>query len=407
MNLHVDLETLQLIQGPGQRSAVAALRFKRGDAARLQVVFLENGVTPATIGDPNTLEIQIGIKPRNQFDRSYLAHSADWSMPSEGDDLPAYGCVLGFNTLQFDSALNVGSATAGELPEITLMGEITWREGAGEPTSTRTFLVVVENDVNRGTEGVPQSAEPAYPAAASIELVARRGAANGYAELDFSGTLPVNRLPESAELTSRKGVPHGYAELDALGLVPVFRLPSMPLMHGVQVTSHGVAIGQNTIAHGSATVVGALASGTGVSVGFGAATLGNAVAIGNSAMASYHGLAIGQDARTEGNNCIAIGYGVVTGDMLHGFGRVEIAPYGSTGPRLSGHVWGGANVMQFSVTDGHGFSPTALHGGAVFNHAPGTLPPGMMMFAYSAMAGGLTIYVNDAGTLKTTTLPMA
>lgn len=407
MNLHVDLETLQLIQGPGQRSAVAALRFKRGDAARLQVVFLENGVTPATIGDPNTLEIQIGIKPRNQFDRSYLAHSADWSMPSEGDDLPAYGCVLGFNTLQLDSALNVGSATAGELPEITLMGEITWREGAGEPTSTRTFLVVVENDVNRGTEGVPQSAEPAYPAAASIELVARRGAANGYAELDFSGTLPVNRLPESAELTSRKGVPHGYAELDALGLVPVFRLPSMPLMHGVQVTSHGVAIGQNTIAHGSATVVGALASGTGVSVGFGAATLGNAVAIGNSAMASYHGLAIGQDARTEGNNCIAIGYGVVTGDMLHGFGRVEIAPYGSTGPRLSGHVWGGANVMQFSVTDGHGFSPTALHGGAVFNHAPGTLPPGMMMFAYSAMAGGLTIYVNDAGTLKTTTLPMA
>ena len=37
------------------------------------------------------------------------------------------------------------------------MGEITWREGAGEPTSTRTFTVVVENDVNRGTEGVPTS----------------------------------------------------------------------------------------------------------------------------------------------------------------------------------------------------------------------------------------------------------
>jgi hypothetical protein len=218
--------------------------------------------------------------------------------------------------------------------------------------------------------------------------------------------LPVNRLPQSAELTSRKGAPHGYAELDAHGLVPAFRLPSMPSMHGVQVTIHGVAIGQNAVAHGAATVVGALASGSGVSIGFGAATLGDAVAIGNSAMASYHGLAIGQNARTEGNNCIAIGYGVVTGDMLHGFGRVEIAPYGSTGPRLSGHVWGGANVMQFSVTDGHGFSPTALHGGAVFNHAPGTLPPGMMMFAYSSMVGGLTIYVNDAGTLKTTTIPM-
>jgi hypothetical protein len=195
VKLHVDLETLQLIQGPGQRSAVASLRFKRGDSARLQVSFLENGVTPVTIGEPEELEIQIGIKPRNQFDRSYLAHSAEWSMPSEGDDSPAYGCVLGLNTLQLNSALNVGSATAEELPEITLMGEITWREGAGEPTSTRTFLVVVENDVNRGDEGVPVTAEPAYPAPALIELKSSKGAANGYAPLDASGKVPVVNLP--------------------------------------------------------------------------------------------------------------------------------------------------------------------------------------------------------------------
>ena len=49
VKLHVDLETLQLIQGPGQRSAVTSLRFKRGDAAKLQVVFLESGITPTTI----------------------------------------------------------------------------------------------------------------------------------------------------------------------------------------------------------------------------------------------------------------------------------------------------------------------------------------------------------------------
>jgi hypothetical protein len=195
VKLHVDLETLQLIQGPGQRSAVSSLRFKRGDSAKLQVVFLENGVTPATVGDPGSLEIQIGIKPRNQFDRSYLAHSADWSMPSEGDDTPAYECALGFNTLQLNSALNIGSATAEELPEVTLMGEITWREGAGEPTSTRTFLVVVENDVNRGDEGVPQSVEPAYPAATNIEIKTNKGVANGYAPLDGGGKVPVAHLP--------------------------------------------------------------------------------------------------------------------------------------------------------------------------------------------------------------------
>jgi hypothetical protein len=195
VKLHVDLETLQLIQGPGQRSAVSSLRFKRGDSARLHVVFLENGVTPVTIGDSGALEIQIGIKPRNQFDRSYLAHTADWSMPSEGDDTPAYGCSISFNTLQLNSALNVGSPTAEEIPEVTLMGEITWREGVGEPTSTRTFLVVVENDVNRGDEGVPQSAEPAYPATTNLELKINKGVANGYAPLDAGGKVPANHLP--------------------------------------------------------------------------------------------------------------------------------------------------------------------------------------------------------------------
>jgi hypothetical protein len=195
VKLHVDLETLQLIQGPGQRSAVASLRFKRGDAARLQVVFLQNGVTPVAIGDPNAMEIQIGIKPRNQFDRSYLAHSAGWSMPSEGDDTPTYGCTVNFNTLQLNSALNIGSATAEELPEITLMGEITWREGVAEPTSTRTFLVVVENDVNRGDEGVPTDADPPYPAANTIEIKTAKGVANGYAPLDAGGKVPVAHLP--------------------------------------------------------------------------------------------------------------------------------------------------------------------------------------------------------------------
>lgn len=39
-----------------------------------------------------------------------------------------------------------------------------------DPTSTRTFLVVVENDVNRGTEGVPTQADPAYPSPGSILL---------------------------------------------------------------------------------------------------------------------------------------------------------------------------------------------------------------------------------------------
>ena len=171
VKLHVDLETLQLIQGPGQRSPLAPLKFKRGDSARLQVAFLENGLTPALIGDPAALEIQFGVKPRNQFGGSYLAHSPDWTMPAEGDDAPTYQSELSLNTTGIDSALGLDGET--QLAEITLMGEITWREGTGEPTSTRTFLVVVENDVNRGTEGIPESADPPYPAANQIALLAQ------------------------------------------------------------------------------------------------------------------------------------------------------------------------------------------------------------------------------------------
>ena len=259
VNLHVDLETLQLIQGPGQRSAVAALRFKRGDAARLQVVFLQNGLTPVTIGDPDELEIQIGIKPRNQFDHSYLAHCVDWSMPSEGDDTPTYECFLSFNTLQLNSALNVGSESSEELSEITLMGEITWREGMGEPSSTRTFLVVVENDVNRGTEGAPDDANPVYPPPQGIEMIANKGIANGYAPLDANGKVPTIHVPGTTTAT-----PETLVQRDALGGGVSFGggcVFTDPRVGGQNVTI--ISTGGSNDFDGDATALSISATGTG------------------------------------------------------------------------------------------------------------------------------------------------
>ena len=163
MRLYVDLETLQLIEGPGFRNPVTSLRFKRGDAARLEVEFLRSGTTPVTIGEAASLSLQFGVKPRGRYDIGYLVQEDEWTLPDPGAESPTYQCSPSFNTVELDSALNVGSSTGSELSAITLMGEITWREGLGEPTSTRTFTVVVENDVNRGTEGIPVEAEPAYP----------------------------------------------------------------------------------------------------------------------------------------------------------------------------------------------------------------------------------------------------
>ena len=195
MKLYVDLESLQLIEGPGFRNPVTSLRFKRGDAAKLEVTFLDDGTTAVSIGDPALLELRFGVKPRNRYDIGYLVQSDAWTMPTLNAENLFYQSSPSFNTEELNSALGLGSATGSELSEITLMGEVTWREGTGEPTSTRTFLVVVENDVNRGTEGVPSSAEPAYPTASNIELKANRGAVNGYAPLDASAKVSVTHLP--------------------------------------------------------------------------------------------------------------------------------------------------------------------------------------------------------------------
>ena len=156
MKLFVDLETLELIEGPGFRNPVSTLRFKRGDGARLEVMFLRNGSTPQVLGDPAGLSLQFGVKPRGRYDLGYLAQSSDWTLPAANADTPFYECSPSFNTVELNAALQIDTPGQNELPEILLMGEITWSQGGGEPTSTRTFLVLVENDVNRGDESAPQ-----------------------------------------------------------------------------------------------------------------------------------------------------------------------------------------------------------------------------------------------------------
>jgi hypothetical protein len=88
VKLHVDLETLQLIEGPGFRNPITALSFKRGDAALLEVVFLRNGTTATRIGDPGSLELEFGIKPLNGYKAGYLVYSSEWTLPDAEAELP-------------------------------------------------------------------------------------------------------------------------------------------------------------------------------------------------------------------------------------------------------------------------------------------------------------------------------
>jgi hypothetical protein len=251
VKLHVDLETLQLIQGPGQRSPVAALRFKRGDAARLEVVFLRDGTTPEAIGDPQTLEMHFGVKPRNRYDVGYMVHTSYWNMPTTGEEIPVYECSPSFNTVELDSALGVNSTIEAEKAEITLMGEITWREGAGEPTSTRTFLVVVENDVNRGTEGMPTSANPPYPAPEQIALLSDLAAAIGAHE------AAVNPHPQYLNVVPpqvRQVVINSYEYLVSFGVVQAGKTYQIRLDNFVSVPQSGETFGLGYVASGAGAV---------------------------------------------------------------------------------------------------------------------------------------------------------
>lgn len=154
MKLYVDLDTLQFIEGPGFRSPLTAIRFKRGDAARLDVQFLEGGTTPVSIGNPATVELAFGAKAAAAYSSGYLVLETAWTMPAAPPAVQTYSCEPSFNTAELDAAIGVGGA---ELSELELMGEITFRVGGGAPTSTATLRVVVDNDVNRGTEGTPMS----------------------------------------------------------------------------------------------------------------------------------------------------------------------------------------------------------------------------------------------------------
>ena len=196
MKLHVDLETLELIEAPGVRHPVPSIRVKRGDQVRLEVVFLRDGVNPEIIGSPDSLEIRFGVKRLGGLSGDLLVHSAAWELPPANSENPVYFCAPDFHTIQIHDEFlrRTDPATGNEPNEITLVGEITWRIGTASPTSTRSFLVVVENDVVRGNEGLPVPAMPAYPAPESLLTTGHLAATdphNQYLKQPFQTNVPM------------------------------------------------------------------------------------------------------------------------------------------------------------------------------------------------------------------------
>ena len=143
MKLYVDLETLQLIEAPGFRSPITSLRFKRGDAATLEVVFLLNGTTPAALtGTP--AEMVFCVKKNLSAESPVLMLAHDWTLDEE---TLIWSSALASDTVAMTNLL-------GNLAHIDLLGELSWTLTGGANT-TQTVTVRVFNDIWKGTEDTP------------------------------------------------------------------------------------------------------------------------------------------------------------------------------------------------------------------------------------------------------------
>ncbi|HEY8965348.1 MAG TPA: hypothetical protein VIM58_02820 [Candidatus Methylacidiphilales bacterium] len=162
MNLYIDLDRSALVSGPANNAPVTQLAFKRGDSVSLAVTFLQprtdgTGCAPALL--PAGTAFKFGLKAQGQYDGPFVVYADGWTAPT--GDATAYLVSPDFHTAPLDTLLNPEGA--GALPQVTLMGEISWTTPDGRKASTRTFAAIVANDLIKDTEGAPDPvAAPSY-----------------------------------------------------------------------------------------------------------------------------------------------------------------------------------------------------------------------------------------------------
>ena len=172
--------------------------WNQNDKFTLRLWFL----TPAgSINTPPTITalddgavIALGARPAANLDNDGLLFSASaFTATTDGDGNPYYYADLNLNT----EAL--GTALTGQKSLMVLVDLQVQNAGNTERLTVPQFAATILRDVIRGDEGVPVSGDPVYPVPAAIELVARKGAPNGYAALDGTGKVPADQLPAGAD----------------------------------------------------------------------------------------------------------------------------------------------------------------------------------------------------------------
>jgi hypothetical protein len=158
MKLYIDLDTLTLIAGPSDRRIVSQIQAKRGDNLPVEVQFLRSG-QPVRLAASTVLTF--GAKPLNQFDAdpvvldNTFAQSAAPTDPEETDN-PVWTASPSLNTVDLNDLFLIDGDPSNDPQFVDMSAEFTWMAAGDDgPTTIRTVVLRVLNDVVRGDEGTP------------------------------------------------------------------------------------------------------------------------------------------------------------------------------------------------------------------------------------------------------------
>lgn len=148
MTFFFDRTVGYFVSANGNRDRVATVEGKRGDSLKIVVIFCD-GLQIVELAEDATGKV--GLKEQGNYDGDYVAVAGTWVKSGTGETT-RYTFDLDLNTEELDALLGVG--VGPDKASVEVMFELEYLED-GLRTSSNTVVFTVNNDVNRGGEGVP------------------------------------------------------------------------------------------------------------------------------------------------------------------------------------------------------------------------------------------------------------
>lgn len=183
MRLYIELDTLTLISQPGFTSPVTQIYVRRGDTLPLAVQFVRDGV----VVDPGAVSLYFAVKTSGKYDMDPALVSIGPFVASGSGSSTQFDLSAAFNTAAINTLLLAVDANANnDVASVDAMGEFSWIAGA-DSTSTRKFIVTIENDLYRSGETLPAVSPSQAPVVFMPGVVGLTG--GGVTKLDGLVTL--------------------------------------------------------------------------------------------------------------------------------------------------------------------------------------------------------------------------